>query len=45
MTALPEQIARWLEERDAARAARDFTAADALRARIEEAGFVVRDGP
>jgi cysteinyl-tRNA synthetase len=34
-----------LQERDAARAARDFARADSLRERLAELGFDVRDGP
>src|SRR6266540_2128214 len=45
MTDVPEDIRRLAEERQAARQARDFAAADALRDRIEEAGFTVTDTP
>lgn len=42
---LPEAIAELVRERDAARSARDFAAADRLRAEIEGRGFVVEDTP
>lgn len=41
----PPVVRGWAAERAAARAARDFAAADALRARIEAAGWQVRDTP
>jgi cysteinyl-tRNA synthetase len=34
-----------MEERQRARQARDFAQADALRARIQERGYVVEDTP
>jgi cysteinyl-tRNA synthetase len=40
---VPEAVRAWAEERVSARAARDFTLADALRDRIAAAGFEVRD--
>ena len=43
--AIPAEIVAMAEERRAARAARDFARADALRAAIAEAGFEVRDAP
>ncbi len=43
--AVPAEIVAMAEERRAARAARDFARADALRAAIAEAGFEVRDAP
>jgi cysteinyl-tRNA synthetase len=41
----PAEIVALASEREAARAARDFARADALRDRIEAAGFDVRDTP
>jgi hypothetical protein len=41
----PEEVARWAQERAAARAARDFAAADSLRGRIAERGWSVTDEP
>ena len=41
----PEGVRRLVEARAAARAARDFGAADALRAEIESAGWEVTDRP
>jgi cysteinyl-tRNA synthetase len=41
--ALPDDVAALVRERDAARAGRDFAAADRLRAEIEQRGFVVED--
>jgi cysteinyl-tRNA synthetase len=41
----PAEVVRLAEERDAARAAKDFATADALRDRIQEAGWSVIDGP
>jgi len=43
--AIPPEIVAMAEERRAARAARDFARADALRAAITERGFEVRDAP
>ena len=43
--AIPAEIVAMAEERRAARAARDFARADALRAAIAERGFEVRDAP
>ena len=43
MGGVPEEVARLAEERSRARAAGDYAAADALRARIREAGFEVTD--
>jgi cysteinyl-tRNA synthetase len=45
MTDPAEEARALLEERTAARAARDFVRADALRDRIAELGFRVVDGP
>ncbi|HCP60976.1 MAG TPA: hypothetical protein DIU14_00670 [Actinobacteria bacterium] len=42
---VPAQVAAWAREREKARAARDFAAADGLRERIRDAGFEVIDGP
>jgi cysteinyl-tRNA synthetase len=41
----PEEVLELIRQREAARKARDFGAADALRARIGELGFTVRDTP
>src|SRR5438128_1390429 len=41
----PADVARWADERAAARAGRDFARADELRARIAAAGWEVVDGP
>ena len=41
----PEAVVTLAEARAAARAAKDFTAADALRERIAEQGWTVVDGP
>ena len=41
---VPEQVTALLRERDAARAAKDFSQADALRAEIAAAGYDVIDG-
>ena len=43
--AIPEAVDALLRERDTARAARDFSRADALREEIAEAGFDVVDAP
>ena len=45
LTAIDPQAAGLLEQREAARARRDFAEADRLRAEIEAAGWDVRDGP
>ena len=42
---VPPDIADLVESRTAARAGRDYAAADALRAEIEAAGWSVTDGP
>jgi cysteinyl-tRNA synthetase len=42
---VPEEIRRLAAERERARSARDFGAADALRKRIRRAGFEVTDTP
>ncbi|HET8784211.1 MAG TPA: cysteine--tRNA ligase [Candidatus Limnocylindrales bacterium] len=44
-TGVPEAVDALLRERDAARVARDFSRADALRDEIGHAGFDVVDGP
>jgi cysteinyl-tRNA synthetase len=41
----PPEVVRLAEQRVAARAARDFEAADRLRGEIEAAGWEMRDGP
>lgn len=41
--AVPDEVAGWATERDAARAAKDWPRADALRDRITAAGYVVED--
>ena len=41
--AIPADVVAMAEERRAARAARDFARADALRAAITERGYEVRD--
>ncbi|HEY0979527.1 MAG TPA: cysteine--tRNA ligase [Candidatus Paceibacterota bacterium] len=43
--AVPAHILALLQEREAARAARDFAKADALRIHIEGSGYAVEDGP
>ncbi len=45
MTDLPADVAALVREREDARAAGDFARADALRSRIHDAGYVVRDTP
>jgi cysteinyl-tRNA synthetase len=42
---VPDEIAELAHQRDTARAAKDWAAADALRDRIVAAGFVAEDGP
>ena len=42
---LPAEIFAWKQQRDDARAARDFTRSDALRAKIESHGYTVGDSP
>jgi cysteinyl-tRNA synthetase len=41
----PPEVLRWVEERQAARKARDFARADALREQIRLAGWLVEDTP
>ena len=41
----PDELRRLAEERDAARAARDFERADAIRDQLAEAGWQIRDTP
>jgi cysteinyl-tRNA synthetase len=41
--AVPEAIAALARRRDEARGSKDWAAADALRAEIESAGYVVED--
>jgi cysteinyl-tRNA synthetase len=40
-----EAINELIEKRNAARAAKDFAAADALRDKLAEAGIQIEDGP
>jgi cysteinyl-tRNA synthetase len=42
---LPEELKRLLDERDAARARRDYATADELRARLAAAGVEIMDTP
>ena len=42
---VPEDVKALVEERQAAKKARDFARADALRAQIEQMGYVVEDTP
>jgi cysteinyl-tRNA synthetase len=42
---LPEEVSALIERREAARAARDWSAADALREAIRREGYVVQDTP
>ena len=42
---VPEDVKALVEERQAAKKARDFAQADALRAQIEQMGYVVEDTP
>jgi cysteinyl-tRNA synthetase len=44
-TAVPQEILDLAARRDAARAARDWAAADALRDALLTAGYIVEDGP
>ena len=41
----PEELRRLVQERDAARAARDFARADAIRDELAAAGWQIRDTP
>lgn len=43
--AIPQDVRHLVAQRESAREAQDFTTADALRARIREAGFDVTDTP
>jgi cysteinyl-tRNA synthetase len=43
--AVPDDILELAHARDAARSARDWAEADALRDRIQAAGYVVEDTP
>lgn len=43
--AAPAEVQQWAAERAAARAARDWPLADALRARITTSGWQIEDGP
>ncbi|MHB1781316.1 MAG: cysteine--tRNA ligase [Acidimicrobiales bacterium] len=40
-----DEVLRIIHRRDAARAGRDYAAADSLRAELEERGWIVEDGP
>lgn len=42
---VPEEVQKLLEERETARKAKDFKAADALRTDIKNRGYLVEDGP
>lgn len=42
---VPAEILEWVEQRQQARAAKDWKEADALRSRIHEAGYEVEDTP
>jgi cysteinyl-tRNA synthetase len=42
---IPEEIAELVRRRDAARAARDWATADAIRAELKARGWVVKDTP
>jgi cysteinyl-tRNA synthetase len=42
---IPEEVQKLIEERDRARAEKDFTKSDELRAQIESLGFEVMDTP
>jgi cysteinyl-tRNA synthetase len=42
---VPEAILELARQRDEARAAKDWARADALRAQITDAGYVVEDTP
>jgi cysteinyl-tRNA synthetase len=44
-TMLPDEVESLIEERNAARAARDFRKADQLRARLAASGVTIEDGP
>jgi cysteinyl-tRNA synthetase len=44
-SAVPGEVTELLRDRDAARVARDYARADALRDRIGELGWDVVDGP
>ena len=41
--AVPDEVTAWAQQRDEARAARDWARADALRDRISAAGYVIED--
>jgi cysteinyl-tRNA synthetase len=43
--AIPPEVLALVKERDAARAAKDFTRADQIRAELEAQGWIVEDGP
>ncbi len=42
--AVPEQVRAWIAERETARSARDWAAADRLREAIRQAGYELEDG-
>lgn len=45
MSGVPADVERLLEERQSARAAKDFARADAIRDQIHDLGFEIRDAP
>jgi cysteinyl-tRNA synthetase len=42
---LPDEVSAMIQQRETARSARDWTAADALREAIRESGYEIRDTP
>ncbi len=44
-TGLGENVMKLLEERTAARTAKDWARADAIRAEVEQAGYAIEDTP
>jgi cysteinyl-tRNA synthetase len=45
LSAVPAAVVALGKERDTARAARDWARADAIRAELQEQGWIVEDGP